>query len=166
MRADPRVAGAPRPRPPVALGLAAALACAPGCARDPVLLGFWDIEAVEIDAGEGPLTQADMGTIEFKEGEAALILRYRWDGGGFAPITQPRVVVLPASTDDRADDLAGAYAQEGELHLVDLDADVYAILDYVGAEARLVGEDVRPPDQLGVAQDAPAQVSVTWLLSR
>jgi hypothetical protein len=36
----------------------------------------------------------------------------------------------------------------------------------VGAEARLVGEDVRPPDQLGVAQDAPAQVSVTWLLSR
>lgn len=157
-----------RPRPPAArraLGLVALLA-APGCARDPVLLGYWDIASVEIDAGDGPVVQSDMGTIEFKEGEAALILRYRWADGAFRPIAQPRVQVLPASTDDRADDLAGAYAQDGERHLVELDADVYLVLDYVGAEARLEGEGVRPPDQLGVYREAPAQVAVTWWLER
>ncbi|MBL8615991.1 MAG: hypothetical protein JNM72_10320 [Deltaproteobacteria bacterium] len=153
--------------PPVlrAAGLVGLLSAA-GCARDPVLLGFWDITALEIDAGDGPVDQIDMGTIEFKEGEAALILRYRWADGAFEPIAQPRVVVLSASTDDRADDLAGAYAQEGERHLVDLDTDVYLILDYVGAEARLEGEGVRPPDQLGVSREAPAEVAVTWWLER
>lgn len=150
----------------VRAGSLVALLAASGCARDPVLLGFWDITALEIDAGDGPVEQLDMGTIEFKEGEAALILRYRWAGGAFAPIAQPRVQVLSASTDDRADDLAGAYAQEGERHLVDLDTDVYVILDYVGAEARLEGEEVRPPDQLGVNREAPDQVAVTWWLER
>ena len=143
-----------------------ALLFAAGCARAPVLLGFWDIASIEIDAGDGPVAQGDMGTIEFKEGEAAFILRNRWVHGAFAPIAQPRVTVLSASTDDRADDLAGAYAQEGERHLVDLDTDVYLILDYVGAEARLEGEEVRPPDQLGVNREAPAQVAVTWWLER
>lgn len=155
-------AGRGRGRAPSAL-LIAGLA---GCARDPVLLGFWDIEEVSVDVGAGPVRQGDMGTLELAEGEATLIVRYRWAGEGFVPVSQPDTQRFTASTEGRADDLAGAYAQEGEVHVVELDTEPYVILDYTGSEARLEGEGVRPPDQLGQPVPEPTLATVTWLLRR
>ena len=136
------------------------------CGRDPVLLGFWDILSMEIDAGEGSIVQGDMGTIEFKEGEAAMILRYRWESGDFAPIAQPRVQVFPSSTGDQADDPLGAYEQKGEVHRLELDGDPYLVLDYTGSEVRFEAKAARPPNQLGEVSEDPAELRVVWELER
>ena len=146
--------------------LAAALSlCA--CERDPVLLGFWDIEKVEIDLGDAIIEQDDMGTLEFVEGGATLVLRYTLEGGAMSPVAAPRAVLVGASTGDRTGQLGETYLSEGEVSTVVLGLDTYIVDEYGGAHAVLDAEAASPPGEVGdPAVEGALKLPVRWWLLR
>ena len=67
--------------------LALAVVLLPGCRRDPVLLGFWEIVGLEVAPPEGPADEIDdVGTFEFStESVAVFMLRCAWEEDRLVP---------------------------------------------------------------------------------
>lgn len=151
-----------------AVWAAALLHALGGCARDPVLLGFWEIEQVEVEVEPEaePLRQDDMGTLEFTEDEATLVLRYTLVGGALQPVSAPRALTVEASTGDESDDLGASYQSEGEVHTVLLGFDTYEIDDYEGHRAQLWAEAAAPPGEIGAPVAAGRKLPLRWWLVR
>lgn len=129
-----------------------------GCRRDPVLIGFWDVTAIEVQG----VAQPDYGTMEFQaDGTLHIIARYDWQGSGFLPLDQPQHLI--AQTDaGQEDDYTEVYAEKGEVHTVTMDGGRYGIDDYLGHSCRLVGEDV----PLAGLSSSAASLDVIYTLTR
>lgn len=134
--------GAPWPR--------AALALLPwliGCARDPTLIGYWEIGEWRV----GEASAFDAGTMEFDDdGKVTCVLRYQFTGSDFVAVRQPEVQILETSVTE-SEDFIASYQEEGETYEVVIGrTDGYGwggrfgILDWTGGSARLHSDGAVP----------------------
>lgn len=136
----------------LAFSLASALLS--GCERDPVWLGYWEITEATRDG----VRQTDLGEMELmRNGELAVILRYRWTGAEFVPDEHPEVLFGSHNATEQ-DDIFEAYKEEGEVYTVNLSPFVLdqrdlAVKEHYPGFGVLTGTSHpwpgRPPDELG-----------------
>ena len=113
------------------------------CARDPNLLGYWDVTRWSVEGAE----VQDAGSIEFTAANlAVLVFSYRYEGGELVPDPTPNIETLDAPlthTNEDHDQLLPTYQSDGERYFVDLEGR-YEVLDWTGGAMRLHARAAAP----------------------
>ena len=138
-----------------------------GCARDPVLLGYWDIERLAVGSPDNYIE--DAGTIEFhKDSKAIIMLRCAWDGQGLVPAMPTGPFEVPSDAHGGDSDIFNAYAKDGEQFTVTIGYYTYDITDWGVNEAVLESDTAAPPPDFGTAGYDTGAVStyVGWTITR
>lgn len=113
------------------------------CERDPTFFGYWAIPQIERDT----VVQSDAGFFEILDnGDFALFLRYRWEGGQFVPEAHPSVLI--GSTSQTTVDFGEGYHEKGETYVLWLSLFgemPFDVIEYTGDRATLSSEQAAWP---------------------